>query len=94
MANPGEKWQATDYILEGNLPWRRLIFAGTSERYVLLYYERGGIAISFHLVLFQIDGDEARKVWSGGGLPSLQSLADVPAAIQSPAIQDDPKSAL
>jgi len=94
MANPGEKWQATDYILEGNLPWRRLIFAGTSERYVLLHYERGGIAISFHLVLFQIDGDEARKVWSGGGLPSLQSLADVPAAIQSPAIQDDPKSAL
>ena len=92
MANPGEKWQATDYVLEGDLPWRRLIFAGTSERYVLLSYERGGIAHSYHLVLFHIDGDEARKVWSGAGTPSLQSLADLPAWIQSAAIQDDPKA--
>jgi hypothetical protein len=91
MANPGGKWQATDVILEGNLPWRRLIFAGTSDRYVLLYYERGGIAHSHHLVLFHLDGEEARMVWRAAPDSSLQSLADVPAAIQSPGVRDDPK---
>lgn len=91
MANPGEKWQATDAILEENLPWRRLIFAGVSDRYCLLHYERGGIGKSGHLMLFRLDGGEARLVWSAGSGP-IESLAKVPAALQSPAVDDDPRN--
>jgi hypothetical protein len=90
MANPGEKWQATDVILEKDLPWRRLIFAGVSDDYCLLHYERGGIAHSFHLMLFRRDGGEWRMVWSAAS-GQMAQLSDVPAALQSAAVSDDPK---
>ena len=89
MANPGEKWQATDVIMEKGLPWRRLIFAGVSDQYCLLHYERGGIAHSFHLMLFRRDGDEWRLVWRAAS-GHIEKLSDVAAALQSPAVQDDP----
>ena len=90
MANPGEKWQATDVIMEKGLPWRRLIFAGVSDDYCLLHYERGGIAHSFHIMLFRRDGDEWRMVWRASS-GHIEKLSDLPAALRSPAVEDDPK---
>ena len=42
FANPGEDWTATDMIFDGNLPSRRLIFAGASPTLWFIYYEHGG----------------------------------------------------
>ena len=42
FANPGENWNATDMIFDGNHPSRRLIFAGASPTLWFLYYEHGG----------------------------------------------------
>jgi hypothetical protein len=52
MANPDERFQATDVIRE-RLPWRRLKWGVLSKDYCLLHYEQGGIAHSYHFVLFR-----------------------------------------
>src|SRR5687767_13867089 len=44
IAEPGAEFQVTDVIAKANLPIRRLIAAGCSTEYCLVYYERGGIA--------------------------------------------------
>jgi hypothetical protein len=31
MANPGQKFQVTDFVVDGTLPWRRLAFAGVQD---------------------------------------------------------------
>ena len=67
MANPGQKFQVTDVVLDRTLPWRRLAFAGVQDDKWVLHYERGGLAHSYYVVAFKADlhGD-ARFVWGCG----------------------------
>src|SRR5260221_14200084 len=53
MANPNEKFQATDAV-RGNLPMRRLAIAGVSDRFCILNYERGGIGRSWILAILEL----------------------------------------
>jgi hypothetical protein len=64
MANPGQKFQVTDYVVDGTLPWRRLAFAGVQDDKWFVHYERGGYAHSYYVVEFRADphGD-AHFVW-------------------------------
>jgi len=66
IANPGEKFEATDLILDPSLPRRRLIFAGVSNDRCFIHYERGGRGHSYILVFFILDSTSATKpLWSG-----------------------------
>jgi hypothetical protein len=64
MANPGQKFQATDFVLDRTLPWRRLVFSGVQDNNWFVHYERGGIAHSYYVVAFTADprGD-ANFIW-------------------------------
>jgi hypothetical protein len=42
MANPGQKFQVTDFVVDRTLPWRRLAFAGVQDDKWFVHYERGG----------------------------------------------------
>lgn len=55
IANPGEKFEATDVIWDASLPRRRLLFAGVSERKSFVLYEQGGIGLFYVLALFKLD---------------------------------------
>jgi|SRR5215831_17161887 len=44
LAEPGEKWNATDSIIDPTLPGKRLIWAAVGGEYYVVHYERGGIA--------------------------------------------------
>lgn len=55
IADPGQKWEATDVIYDKNLPRKRLIWAETSKDYYVVHYEKGGYAHSFHVVLIKAD---------------------------------------
>jgi hypothetical protein len=59
FAEPGEEFQVTDVIMNKDLPARRLIFAGEASGFCFIHYERGGIAHSYHLVVFRISKGEA-----------------------------------
>lgn len=91
MANPGEKWQVTDVISERGLPSRRLIFAGLSNTYCVLHFERGGIAHNYQLALFRLAHEGAQFVWGAATPGPLRGLSELPEVLRSPKLQDDPR---
>lgn len=68
MANPGEKYQATDFIYEEGLPWRRLMFSAVKNERCAVAYERGGFGVSTHSVVLDISTNPATVIWIGPGL--------------------------
>lgn len=85
MANPGEKYQETDYVSERELPWRRLIFSGISKGRYFIHYEKGGIAHTFYLAIFDVNSEgKVSFLWGGPGarakgLTQLRSLVSTKA---------------
>jgi hypothetical protein len=71
LADPGQKWQVTDVIMEPNLPGKRLIWAAVAGDYYVVHYERGGIAHSFHILVARLAKNETepKVVWRAVGGP-------------------------
>ena len=63
MADPGQPFQATDVVTDPSLPWRRLIFAGLADKYCLVLYEYGGFAAGSAVLLFKLEGSQAKLLW-------------------------------
>jgi hypothetical protein len=74
LAEPGAEFQVTDVIVKPNLPIRRLILSRCSSDHCVVYYERGGIAHTFSVVLFRIDkGGAAQFEWGSRSWPTARS---------------------
>ena len=71
LADPGQKWNATDANIDPTLPGKRLIWAAAGGEYYVVHYERGGIAHTFHVLVATLAKDEAKPkvVWSAVGGP-------------------------
>jgi hypothetical protein len=52
IANPNEPFNSGDAI-DIRYPMRRLMFAGTSDSLSFVYYVHGGIALHYHVVIYQ-----------------------------------------
>ena len=87
IAEPNAKFQATDVIVEPSLPSRRLVAAGCSTTHCLVYYERGGIAHTWHVVLFHWTPAATRFEWGGNAPGGLATIDDVRSAILSGVIK-------
>lgn len=87
IADPGERFQATDVITEPGLPIRRLSVAGCSQDHCLVYYERGGIAHTWHAVLFHWTPDGTRVEAGGSAPPGIRTLDDLRSAVLSGALK-------
>jgi hypothetical protein len=77
MADPGERFEATDEITDPNLPRRRLIFAGVAADRAFVHYEEGGIAHSYIVELFRLEpSGTAVGLWHGycGPAKSLEEI--------------------
>ena len=92
LAEPKARFQATDVIVEPNLPRRRLVAAGCSTEYCLVYYERGGIAHTWHVALFHWTPAATRFEWGGAAPGGLASIDEVRNAALSGAIRGPMKS--
>jgi len=71
LAEPGQKWNATDVITDPTLPGKRLIWAAVGGEYYVVHYERGGIAHTFHVLVATLTKNNAKPkvIWRGvGGL--------------------------
>jgi hypothetical protein len=80
MADPGERFQATDVVEDSTLPWRRLIFAGVAQDRAFVHYEHGGIGRFLVVEFFDLKSPEvAIGVWHGfyGPAKSLANLRRV-----------------
>ena len=77
MADPGERFEATDVIMDSTLPRRRLIFAGVVQNRAFIHYEQGGIAHTYVIELFRLESAEtAVRMWRGY-CGRAESLADL-----------------
>ncbi len=69
LAEPGQKWEATDVITDASLPRKRLIWAAVSGQYYVVHYERGGRSHSFHVLVATLTSADQKPevVWRGVG---------------------------
>lgn len=87
MAEPGAEFQIAEEVVKPNLPPRRMVAAGCSTEYCLVYYERGGVAHTWHVALFHWTPAMTRFEWGGTAPGSLATIDDVRNAILSGAIR-------
>lgn len=87
MAEPGAGFQSTEAIGDPKLPIRRMVAAGCSTDYCLVYYERGGSAHTWHVALFHWTPAATRFEWGGAAPAGLAAIDDVRSAILSGAIK-------
>ena len=83
IAEPGAEFQVTDVIVKPGLSIRRLVAAGCSADRCLVYYERGGIAHTWHVALFHWTPAATRFEWGGTAPGGLATIGDVRNAILS-----------
>ena len=88
IAEPGAEFQVTDVVVNPKLPIRRLVAAGCTIDYCLVYYERGGVAHTWRVALFHWTPDATRFEWGGTAPGGLVTIDDVRSAVLSGAIKD------
>jgi hypothetical protein len=86
LAEPGARFQGTARRPNPTLPLRRLVAAGCSNRYCLVYYERGGSTHMWRVVLFHWTPYFTRLEWGGTAPGGLTTIEDVRRGILSGAI--------
>ena len=87
IAEPGAEFRITDNITNQQLPSRRLVAAGCSIEYCLVYYERGGSSHTWHVALFHWTPSATRFEWGGTAPAGLAAIGDVRNAVLSGAIK-------
>jgi hypothetical protein len=87
IAEPGAQFQLTNPIGNPDLPIRRLVAAGCTIEYCLVYYERGAGAHTWHVALFHWMPAATRFEWGGTAPGGLATIDDVRNAILSGAVK-------
>jgi hypothetical protein len=87
IAEPEAAFQTTDAAVDPK-PSRRMIAAGCSIEYCLVYYERGGNAHTWHVALFHWTPAATRFEWGATAPGGLATIDDVRNAILSGATKD------
>lgn len=86
IADPGTEFEVSD-VIGSKLPMRRFLAAGCSYDYCLVYYERRGIAHTWHVALFHWTPDATRFEWGGTAPGGLVTIDEVRSAVLSGAIK-------
>jgi hypothetical protein len=86
IAEPGAPFQ-NGVASVSRLPTRRLVAAGCSYEYCLVYYERGGSARTWRVALFHWTPDATRFEWGGNAPGGLATIDEVRKAVLSGAIK-------
>jgi hypothetical protein len=83
IAEPGGEFQGTESTGRLNLPTRRLVVAGCSYEYCLVYYERGGATHTWHVALFHWRPEATKFEWGGTAPGGLRTIDEVRSAVLS-----------
>ena len=83
FAAPGAKWEPTDSIQDAQLPRARLIWSIRSGDRVLVHFEKGGRAHSFHLLQASLSGGSQSTVaWRASAPGELHDYSALLGALQ------------
>jgi len=85
IVDPGASFQ-TSTAAGAGLPTRRLVAAGCTIEYCLVYYERGVPAHTWHVALFHWTPEATRLEWGGVAPAGLATFDDVRKAVLSGAV--------
>ena len=66
IADSGSPFNSTDSVLDPSLPFRRLIRAGHRGDDWFLWYEHGGLAYYWQVVVARVDGDRVTTLADAG----------------------------
>ncbi len=77
IANPNEKWNATDVIIDKDLPRRKLIYFGEGKNIALMSYYSGGIGKSTKILIFEFDNEKIIDFWSGNVLVDFDNKNEI-----------------
>lgn len=83
IAEPNTEFRVTDVVRNPTLPIRRLVAAGCSTDHCLVYYERGGVAHTWHVALFHWTPQATRFEWGGIAPDKLATIDDVRSMVLS-----------
>ena len=90
LANPSEKFQVADVIIDRSLPRRRLVFAGVRGDEWFVHYEVGGIGHFYCVVVFRVDSQSRLTfVWGGTGSHGAKDLDQLRKMIAAEQFSDD-----
>jgi len=87
IAEPGAPFQATDVVSTPSLPARRLVAAGCSTDHCIVYFERGGVAHTWHVTVFHWTPDATTFEWGGTAPAALATVDEVRKAVLSGAVR-------
>ena len=71
LADPGQRWNPTDVVIDPTLPGKHLIWAAVGGEYYVVHYERGRIAHTYHILVATLAKEDAKPkaVWRAVGGP-------------------------
>jgi hypothetical protein len=88
LADAGQPFQVTDVVTDKKLPGKRLIWAARLPGYMVVHYETGGIAHSYHVMVVAIDSaKKAHVVWAAAAKP-MKSYAEFREALVAGKLDD------
>ncbi len=89
LADPGQKWEATDVIMDDTLSRKRLVWAATDGEHYVVHYESGGRGHGFHVLVATFKNGDAMptEIWHGVG-GQLQDYAAFLGALQAGKLDD------
>jgi hypothetical protein len=77
IADPGEEWQATDYIVKKGLPDRQFVYLGVGQDIILFAYNLGGIGTSERILIIEFRDSCIKDFWCGGALKDLTDKSQI-----------------
>ena len=83
IADPDAQFQATDVVSDPSLPSRRMVSGGCSSDHCFVYYQIGGRATSWRVVLFHWTPSATKFEWGGTAPGGLAKFDDVMSAALS-----------
>jgi hypothetical protein len=91
LAEPGEPFQATDDV-DPKSPKlaRRMIFAGFSKSLFYVYYERGGVAHTYHVFVY-CHHDSRKRLLSVIDAPAVTSPRDLAVGLRRDQVVSPPR---
>jgi hypothetical protein len=92
LAEPGQKWNGTDVIIDDTLPRKRFIWAVTDGDYYVVHYERGGMGHSFLFLVARLKAGESKPgfTWLGAvGYPKLKDYSAFLEGLRNGRVYDD-----
>jgi hypothetical protein len=90
IANPGERFEAGDDILDASLPRKRLIFAGVVDGRCFVHFAQGGWGLGYIVEFFgQTPTESMKPLWRGYCKAPAKNIQELRHCVANPAIPEN-----